>query len=70
MSLLLLTVHRHPQHLAVMRYAFMWMLGKVALQCMYVFISASNSRNLPAIQKVVVLKMLHTLKTDTFMTQS
>lgn len=38
----------------------MWMLGKVALQCMYVFISASNSRNLPAIQKVVVLKMLHT----------
>lgn len=69
-SLLLLTIHKHPQHLAVMKYAFMWLLGKVALHCMYVFISASNFRNLPYRHRVVVLKMLHISKTDTFMTQS
>lgn len=36
-SLLLLTVQRHPQHLAVKRYTFMWILGKVALHyvCLY-----------------------------------
>jgi len=67
-SLLLLTVHRRPQHLALT--SVMWILGKVALHCMYAFISASNFRNLPAIQRVAALKMLQTLKTDTFMTQS
>lgn len=59
----------HLQHLAVTRCVFTWLLGKVALHCMYGFISASNFRNLPAIQQVAVLKMLHTLKIDIFMTQ-
>lgn len=46
----------------------MGILGKVALHCVYVFISASNFRNWP--YEVVVLEMLHALKIDTFMTQS